>query len=82
LNAATALTSITFLAHHGMIYVPVGYTFGAALFDVNTVRGGSPYGAGTIAGPTGQRQPSDVELEHAVHQGKQMAKLAVQLKKN
>jgi NAD(P)H dehydrogenase (quinone) len=46
----TALTAITQLAHHGMIFVPVGYKYGPSLFDVNEVRGGSAYGSGTFAG--------------------------------
>jgi hypothetical protein len=41
---------------------------GGGMFGVDEVRGGSPYGAGTYAGATGARQPSEVELETAVHQ--------------
>lgn len=38
------------LAHHGMIYVPLGYktTFNI-LADLSEVRGGSAWGAGTFA---------------------------------
>lgn len=39
-----------------MIFVPTGYGLGADLYDVETLRGGNPYGAGTYAGPTGARQ--------------------------
>ncbi|KAK7302650.1 hypothetical protein RJT34_13543 [Clitoria ternatea] len=46
----TPLTSITQLVHHGMIFVPIGYTFGAGMFEIEKVKGGSPYGAGTYAG--------------------------------
>ena len=57
----TALTFLTQLTHHGMIYVPIGYS-DPSLFDMSEVHGGSPYGAGTFAGPTGARQPSALEL--------------------
>jgi NAD(P)H dehydrogenase (quinone) len=58
-------------AHHGLIYVPLGYakTFGQ-LVDLSEVRGGSPWGAGTFAGPDGSRQPSAKERELAELQGK------------
>ncbi|XAR53712.1 NAD(P)H dehydrogenase (quinone) [Bertholletia excelsa] len=46
----TALTAITQLTHHGMIFVPIGYTFGAGMFEMEQLKGGSPYGAGTYAG--------------------------------
>ena len=75
----TALTTITQLAHHGMIFVPVGYSFGAQLFDTEVVRGGSPYGAGCYAGAGGSRQPSELELAHAEHQGKYFAAVAKKL---
>ena len=38
------LTAITQLVHHGMIFVPIGYTFGAGMFEMEQVKGGSPYG--------------------------------------
>ncbi|CAO2177976.1 unnamed protein product, partial [Urochloa humidicola] len=75
----TPLTAITQLTHHGMVFVPVGYTFGAKLFGMDQVQGGSPYGAGTFAGD-GSRCPSEVELEHAFHQGKYFAGIAKKLK--
>ncbi|GJY20542.1 probable NAD(P)H dehydrogenase FQR1-like protein 1 [Tanacetum coccineum] len=50
-----------------MIFVPIGYTFGAGMFEMEKVKGGSPYGAGTYAGD-GSRQPSELELEQAFHQ--------------
>lgn len=70
----TALTAITQLAHHGMIYVPIGYTFGAGMFKMDSIRGGSPYGAGVFSGD-GTREPSETELALAEHQGKYMAAL-------
>lgn len=75
----TALTAVTQLAHHGMIFVPVGYTLGADMFGLDEPRGGSPYGAGTFAGD-GSRVPSEVELKQAFHQGKYIAGIAKKLK--
>ena len=75
----TALTAVTQLTHHGIIFVPVGYSFGAQLFDTTTVRGGSPWGAGCFAGADGSRQPSEVELAHAEHQGKYFTGVAKKL---
>ncbi|KAL6659485.1 hypothetical protein ACP70R_003525 [Stipagrostis hirtigluma subsp. patula] len=75
----TALTAITQLVHHGMIFVPVGYTFGAGMFETGEVKGGSPYGAGTIAGD-GSRKPTALELQQAFHQGKYFAGIAKKLK--
>ncbi|GAB2284606.1 hypothetical protein Dimus_019062 [Dionaea muscipula] len=75
----TALTAITQLAHHGMIFVPIGYTFGAGMFEMETLRGGSAYGAGTYAGD-GSRQPTELELAVAFHQGKYIAAIAKKLK--
>ncbi|GMI68128.1 hypothetical protein like AT4G36750 [Hibiscus trionum] len=68
----TAWTAITQLAHHGMLFVPIGCTFGAGMFNMDSIRGGSPYGAGVYAGD-GTREPSETELALAEHQGKYMA---------
>ena len=64
----TIMTAVTQLTHHGMIFVPPGYTFGPSMFDLAALHGGSPWGAGTFAGPTGDRKPSDMELAYAKHQ--------------
>jgi NAD(P)H dehydrogenase (quinone) len=47
---STVIASMSTLAHHGFIYVPLGYknTF-SLLADLTEVRGGSPWGAGTFA---------------------------------
>ncbi|KNA20978.1 hypothetical protein SOVF_047310 [Spinacia oleracea] len=74
----TAWTAITQLVHHGMLFVPVGYTFGAGMFKMDTIRGGSPYGAGVFAGD-GTREPTDTELALAEHQGKYMAAVVKRL---
>lgn len=73
------LTAITQLVHHGMLFVPIGYTFGAGMFEMENVKGGSPYGAGTFAGD-GSRQPTELELEQAFHQGKYIATITKKLK--
>jgi NAD(P)H dehydrogenase (quinone) len=58
------------LAHHGIIYVPLGYkTAFPILGNYTEVRGGSPWGAGTFAASDGSRQPSAMELELATIQG-------------
>lgn len=75
----TITSTWTTLAHHGMIIVPIGYGT-PELFDVSQVRGGTPYGATTIAGGDGSRQPSEEELTIARYQGDYVAKLAVKLK--
>ncbi|XP_027360272.1 probable NAD(P)H dehydrogenase (quinone) FQR1-like 2 isoform X2 [Abrus precatorius] len=74
----TAWTAITQLAHHGMLFVPVGYTFGPGMFKMDSIRGGSPYGAGVFAGD-GTREPSETELALAEHQGKYMAVIVKKL---
>ncbi|KAJ6801215.1 putative NAD(P)H dehydrogenase (quinone) FQR1-like 2 [Iris pallida] len=74
----TAWTAITQLAHHGMLFVPIGYTFGAGMFKMDDIRGGSPYGAGVFSGD-GTREPSEMELAVAEHQGKYMASVVKRL---
>jgi len=71
----TALTFLTHFAHHGMVYVPIGYS-SPLLFNNDEVHGGSPYGAGTLAGGDGSRQPSELELAVALHQGKHTTTVA------
>ncbi|KAK6946207.1 NADPH-dependent FMN reductase-like [Dillenia turbinata] len=48
-NFCCSWTAITQLAHHGMIYVPIGYSFGAGMFMMDSLRGGTPYGAGVFS---------------------------------
>lgn len=75
----TTITSFwpTF-AHHGMVIVGVPYT-APELQDISAPRGGSPYGAGALAGGDGSRQPSDTELAIARFQGAHVAGLASKL---
>lgn len=75
----TALTAITQLAHHGMLFVPLGYTFGSGMFEMSEVKGGSAYGAGTFAAD-GSRQPTELELQQAFYQGKYVAEITTKLK--
>lgn len=74
----TITSTWTTLTHHGMIIVPIGYT-SPELFDISQVSGGTPYGASTLAGGDGSRQPDARELEIARHQGEHVAKLTVKL---
>ncbi|KAF9071355.1 flavoprotein-like protein [Rhodocollybia butyracea] len=71
----TALNAMSTFVHHGMVFVPFGYSHAfPQLSSVDEVRGGSAWGAGTIAGAAGQRQPSALELEIATIQGKEFYK--------
>jgi len=67
---STAIAAMSTFAHHGLIYVPLGYkTTFALLANLDEVRGGSPWGAGTFAGVDGSRQPTANELDLAHKQG-------------
>ncbi len=77
----TTITSFhVTLFHHGMVVVGLPYAFQGQL-RMDEITGGSPYGASTIAGPTGERQPSDNELEAARFQGNHVATIAKKLAK-
>ncbi len=78
-NESTILTFIPTLLHHGMVYVGLPYSC-PELTDVRELKGGSPYGAGTIAGPDGSRRPSAKELAMARFQGAHVAKVAAKLR--
>ncbi|MEA1675081.1 NAD(P)H:quinone oxidoreductase [Nitrospirillum sp. BR 11163] len=72
----TTLTSIhTTLLHHGMVICGVPYSE-PGLTMMDEVTGGTPYGASTIAGPKGERQPSANELAIARAQGRFVAGVA------
>ncbi|AJC79771.1 flavoprotein WrbA [Rhizobium etli bv. phaseoli str. IE4803] len=74
----TILGFIPTLLHHGMIVVGLPYAF-QGQSGVEEVKGGSPYGAATITGGDGSRQPSTVELDGARYQGAHVAKIATRL---
>jgi NAD(P)H dehydrogenase (quinone) len=76
----TIMTAVTQLTHHGMLYVPIGYS-SPLLQNSKEVHGGSPWGAGCIAETDGSRLPSDLEKQVALHQGKHFAKIAAALKR-
>jgi len=67
---STALAAMSTLAHHGIIYIPLGYkTAFPQLGNLEEIHGGSPWGAGTFASSDGSRQPTALELEIATIQG-------------
>ena len=75
----TTITSFhSTLLHHGMVVVGLPYS-SAELMDVTETRGGSPYGAATIAGGDGSRMPSGKELKLARDQGAHVARIAAKL---
>lgn len=59
--------------------MPLGYTFGEGMFEMNEVKGGSSYGAGTYAGD-GSRHPTPLELQLAFYQGQYVANIVKKLK--
>jgi NAD(P)H dehydrogenase (quinone) len=75
----TTITSFhTTLLHQGMVIVGLPYSAQGQM-GVDEVTGGSPYGATTIAGGDGSRQPSENELELARFQGRHVAEIASKL---
>jgi NAD(P)H dehydrogenase (quinone) len=78
-NESTIISFLPTLLHHGMIYVGLPYTC-PELVDISEVKGGSPWGAATIAGADGSRQPSAKELAMARFQGRHVATIAKKLK--
>jgi NAD(P)H dehydrogenase (quinone) len=78
-NETTLFSMITNLLHFGFVIVGLPYSHGGQMGHEEVV-GGAPYGATTIAGGQGQRQPSKTELDGARHQGELIAKTAAKLK--
>lgn len=75
----TTITSFhSTLLHHGMVIVGVPYSE-PGLTVMSEITGGSPYGAGTLAGGDGSRQPSENELKIARFQGKHATEIAKKL---
>jgi NAD(P)H dehydrogenase (quinone) len=75
----TTITSFhNTLFHHGMIVVGVPYTE-PGLLHMSEITGGSPYGASTLTGSDGARQPSENELRIARFQGKHVTEIAGKL---
>lgn len=74
----TLFSVITNLMHFGMVIVGLDYGYGAQM-TLGEVTGGSPYGATTITGGDGARQPSENELAGARYQGRRIAETAIKL---
>jgi len=74
----TPFTFFPTLLHHGMVVAGLPYAFQGQT-GVSEVKGCSPYGASTLAGPDGRRLPSEIELEGARYQGGYVAGLAKKL---
>lgn len=75
----TTITSFhSTLLHHGMIVVGVPYSC-KELAEMTEITGGSPYGAGTLAGPDGHRTPTENELKIARFQGAHVTNVARKL---
>ena len=77
---STILTFHVVLLHLGMVIVGLPYSFQGQM-GLGEVLGGSPYGAATIAGSDGSRQPSKIELDGARFQGGHVAQIAARLAK-
>jgi NAD(P)H dehydrogenase (quinone) len=75
---STLLSFHTTLLHHGMVVVGLPYS-AQGLARLDEITGGTPYGATTLAGSKGERQPSDNELELARFQGRHVAEIAAAL---
>ena len=74
----TIMSTITQLLHHGMVIVGLPYAW-AGQMKLDEITGGSPYGATTITGGDGSRQPSANDLEGARYQGRHTAQIAAKV---
>ena len=77
----TLFSIIANLLHFGMVIVGLPYSHQGQM-TIDEIAGGSPYGATTIAGGQGQRQPSATDLEGARFQGRLVAETAIKLAGN
>jgi NAD(P)H dehydrogenase (quinone) len=75
---STLLSTHIVLLHQGMVIVGLPYSFQGQMI-LTEVTGCSPYGASTIAGGDGSRQPSEDELAGAFFQGRHVAQIAAKL---
>ena len=76
---STILSFHTYLLHQGMVVVGLPYAFQGQM-RIDEITGGSPYGASTIAGGDGSRQPSENELEGVRFQARHLAEIGLKLK--
>jgi NAD(P)H dehydrogenase (quinone) len=74
----TLFSAITNMLHFGMVIVGLPYSFPGQM-GLTEIHGLSPYGATTIAGGDGSRQPSQIELEGAHFQGRHVAEITNKL---
>jgi NAD(P)H dehydrogenase (quinone) len=72
---STILSFHITLLHHGFVVVGLPYAFQGQM-RIDEITGGSPYGASTIAGGSGERMPSENELDAARFQGRHVAQIA------
>jgi len=77
-NETTLFSIIANLMHFGLVIVGLPYCY-AGQMTLDEIVGGAPYGATTIAGGQGQRQPSKIELDGARFQGELIARVAAKL---
>jgi NAD(P)H dehydrogenase (quinone) len=75
---STILSFHISLLHQGFVIVGLPYTFQGQM-RIDEITGGSPYGASTIAGGSGERMPSENELDGARFQGKHVAAITQKL---
>ena len=75
---STILSFHITLLHQGFVIVGLPYAFQGQM-RTDEITGGSPYGATTIAGGSGERMPSENELEAARFQGRHVASIAARL---
>jgi NAD(P)H dehydrogenase (quinone) len=76
---STILSFHITLLHQGFVIVGLPYSFQGQM-RMDEITGGSPYGASTVAGGSGERMPSENELEAARFQGRHVASIAARLK--
>ena len=76
---STILSFHITLLHHGFVVVGLPYAFQGQM-RIDEITGGSPYGASTIAGGSGERMPSENELDAARFQGRHVAQITSKLK--
>ena len=74
----TVMAAITQFLHHGLVVVGLPYAW-AGQMRLDEITGGSPYGAATITGGDGSRQPSANELEGAKFQGRHVAQVTAKI---
>jgi NAD(P)H dehydrogenase (quinone) len=77
-NETTLFSIIANLLHFGLIIVGLPYSHQGQM-TLEEIVGGAPYGATTIAGADGSRQPSAIELAGARHQGEIVARTAAKI---